>query len=474
MEPIPRGVMWEEGLFLQPHHLQQQALAAYALAARFAGRAHPHLWGVVELEVDPLALERGQLVVLRLEAILPSGEVFSYAHDKPGNALLEPREIPKPDGDRITAYVGVRRLREQEPNVREPQDGGLDPPRWVRDTALVADLVTGRNQQDVHFLRMNGRILFDGDRMDGFEVLPIAHLEAPSPALPPRRPSAVWAPPAIRIGAAATILATTKEIFQEAAAKEAELSGAATVADLLAGHASEAEAVQIAKLLVLRGALPLLREAAETGVTHPYDLFHHLASFLGQFAALSAGTPAPKLPLYDHMNVGGCFDALARPLLGVLRADQLAANYRRLTLSPGNLGIGGVALGASGVDAELLHPRHQIYLVFSNPEPSGPERNWYQVGLVKVAAVTRIKVVVAQRKYGVSLLPCPKPRALPARNGALYYRLQTDASAHPEAQAEWAAVQRERTLVVHFATDGIAPGRAAPDLGMEAYVVFGR
>jgi predicted component of type VI protein secretion system len=126
------------------------------------------------------------------------------------------------------------------------------------------------------------------------------------------------------------------------------------------------------------------------------------------------------------------------------------------------------------VDAELLHPRHQIYLVFSNPEPSGPERNWYQVGLVKVAAVTRIKVVVAQRKYGVSLLPCPKPRALPARNGALYYRLQTDASAHPEAQAEWAAVQRERTLVVHFATDGIAPGRAAPDLGMEAYVVFGR
>ena len=69
MEPIPRGVMWEEGLFLQPHHLQQQALARYALAARFAGRAHPHLWGVVELGTDPLALERGQLVVLRLEAV---------------------------------------------------------------------------------------------------------------------------------------------------------------------------------------------------------------------------------------------------------------------------------------------------------------------------------------------------------------------------------------------------------------------
>lgn len=474
MEPIPRGVMWEEGLFLQPHHLQQQALAAYGLAARFAGRAHPHLWGVADLEIDPLALERGQLVVLRLEAILPSGEVFSYSHDRPGNALLEPREIPKPEGDRITVYVGVRRLREQEPNVREPQDGALDPPRWVRDTSLVADLVTGRNQQDVHFLRLNGRLLFDGDRMDGFEILPIAHLESPSPALPPRRPSAVWAPPAVRVGAAAAILATAKEIFQEAASKEAELSGAATAADVLAGHASEAEALQIAKLVVLRGALPLLREAAEAGLTHPYDLYHHLAAFLGQFAALSAGAAPPKLPLYDHKNAGGCFDALARPLLALLRADQLAANFRRLTLSLGNLGIGGVAMGASGVEPDLLHPRNQIYIVFSNPAPSGPERNWYQAGLVKLAAISRIKLVVAQRKYGVPLLPCPKPRALPARTGALYYRLQTDASAHPEAQAEWAAIQKERTLVVHFATDGIAQGGAAPDLGMEAYVVFGR
>jgi hypothetical protein len=35
-------------------------------------------------------------------------------------------------------------------------------------------------------------------------------------------------------------------------------------------------------------------------------------------------------------------------------------------------------------------------------------------------------------------------------------------------------VTRERTLVIHFATEGLAPGQAAPDLGMEAYVVFGR
>ena len=412
--------------------------------------------------------------MLRLEAVLPSGEILSWAHDRPGNASIEPCEIPKPAEDHITAYVGVRRLREQEPNVREAHDGDMDPPRDVRDTALVADLATGRNEQDVHFLRLNARILFDGDRMDGFEILPIVRLESPSPALPPRRISTVWAPPSIRLGAAASLHASVREVFQEAASKEAELAGAATVAELLAGRASEAEMIQIWKVVMLRGSLPFLREAAETGLPHPYDVYHHLAALLGQFATLSTGAPPPNAPIYDHEHPGACYEAVTRPLLGLLRSDQLAANFRRIVLTAGNLGIGGVAMGASGIDAELLHPRNQIYLVFSNPEPQGAERNWYQSGHVKAAAATRIKGVVAQRKYGVPLVPSPKPRALPSRTGALYYRLQFDASAPTEAQQEWAQVVRERTLAVHVATDGLSPGRAAPDLGMEAYVVYGR
>jgi predicted component of type VI protein secretion system len=189
---------------------------------------------------------------------------------------------------------------------------------------------------------------------------------------------------------------------------------------------------------------------------------------------MSSGAAPPKLPVYDHMNAGGCFDAVARPLLALLRADQLAANFKRIALTPGDLKIGGSAMGATGVDADLLHPRHQIYLVFSNPAPSGPATDWYMNGCLKVASLSRVRNVVQQKLRGVPLVLSEKPKALPARSGALYYRLHTDASAHPEAQAEWAAVQRERTLVVHFATGAIAPGRAAPDLGMEAYVVYRR
>jgi type VI secretion system protein ImpJ len=474
MDATPRGVLWEEGLFLQPHHLQQQVLGTLALDARRLQYGTPHRWGVAEIDIDPLQLEHGIFEIRALELLMPSGEVLVYRAAGGGNARLAPREIPKVAESRLTVHVGIRRVRDHEPNVGEPDADDLDPPRYVRATSTVADITTGRNLVDVHFLQFNARVFFEGDRMDGFECVPIGQVAAPAVGLPLTRLAANYAPPAVRLTAAGAAHVMVKEIYAEAAAKAAELGSAATISDVVAGNATEAEVVQLWKLQTLRAALPLLREAADAGLLHPFDVYHHLCALLGQFATLSSGAAAPTMPLYDHANVGDCFEQVSRALLALLRADQLAANFRRIPLVRGTLGVAGLAVGATGLDAELLNVRNEIYIVFTNPDPTGPERDWYRSGHVKAAAASRIANVVSQRKYGVPLIPCAKPRALPARNAALYYRLHTDASARPEAQQEWEAVCRERTLVLHFATEGLAPGRPAPDLGMEAYVVFGR
>lgn len=474
MDPTPRGVLWEEGLFLQPHHLQQQALGVLALTARHLKYSMPHRWGVAALDVDPLQLEHGIFEVRALELLMPSGEVVIFRPGGEGNTKIAPREIPKIAETRLSVYAGVRRVREHEPNIREPDGDDMDPPRYIRDTRTVADLATGRNLVDVHFHQFNARVFFEGDRMDGFETVPIAKLVAPAVGLPLTRLAPNYAPPAVWLEAAGAAHAMVKEIYAEAAAKAAELAGAATVSDVISGQATEAELVQLWKLEILRGALPLLREAADTGKLHPFDVYHMLCSLCGQFATLCAGAAAPNLPLYDHVNSGTCFEQVSSGLLKLLRADQLAANFRRIPLTPGTLPFGGLAVGAQNLDPELLASRNEFYVVFTNPDRSGPDRDWYRSGHVKVAAATRIGNVVVQRNFGVPMIPCAKPRALPARAGALYYRLQTDTAARPEAKAEWDAVTRERTLVIHFATEGLAPGQPAPDLGMEAYVVFGR
>ncbi len=467
-------MLWEEGLFLQPHHLQQFSLGLSALAARHLGFGLPHRWGVVTLDVDPLQLEQGKLEIRALELLLPSGEVVMHRGSSQGNARIQPREIPQVAESRLRVYAGVRRLRDHEPNVLDPGEDDFDPPRYVRASQTVADLTTGRNLVDVHFLQFNVRVFFEGDRMDGFETIPIAELTAPAVGLPLTRLSPTYAPPAVRLKAAGAAHAMVREVYAEAAGKAAELGSAATISDVVSGSATEAELVQLLKLVVLRGSLSLLREASDVGEVHPYDVYHLLCGLLGQFATLSEGAAAPTVPPYDHNNLGPCYEAVARSLLTLLRADQLAANFKKIDLRRGQLPFGGIGMGTQSLDAEWLQARNTFYICFSNPDGPGRERDWYRSGHIKAASASRIANVVAQRKYGVGMNPCPKPRALPSRTGAVYYRLETAAFSRPEMQAEWEAVQREKSLVVHFATEGLAPGQPAPDLGLEAYVVFGR
>ena len=474
MDQIPWGVLWEEGLFLQPHHMQQMLLGLRADAAHRLSFVLPHRWGVAAVEVDPLQLEQGRFEVRRLEMLLPSGEAVVFRGDRPGNARVQTRDIPQVAVNKLRVHAGVRRLRENEPNVLEPGEQEFDPARYQRASRTVTDLASGRNLVDVQFQELNVRVFFDGDRMDGFETVPIAELVAPAAGLPLTRLSPLFAPPALLVSATGPAYQAVKEVYAEAARKSAELAGAATVSDIVSGRATEAELVQILKLLALRHMLPRLREAADAGVAHPYVVYHDLCSFLGQFATLSEGATLPTLPLYDHQNLGTCFEQVTTALLGLLRADQLAANFRKIELRKGSLGIAGVAVGAQNLDAEWLRGRSEFYLAFTNPDPGGRERDWYRSGHMKVAAPTRISDVVNQRKYGVGLVPCPKPRALPSRTGAVYFKLETAGASRPEGQAEWEAVTRERALVVYFATEGLLPGQPAPDLGMEAYVVFGR
>lgn len=474
MDNVPTGVLWREGLFLQPHHFQQFSNGVHALTARHAHYANPYHWGVVAIDIDPLQLEQGQFDLRRLELILPSGEVLLFGNDGPVNATVQTREIPKVAENRMKVYVGVRRIREHEPNVGEPGENEFDPPRYHRLSRPISDQNTGRNLVDVDFHQLNVRVFFEGDRMDGFECVPVAELVAPATGLPLTKISPTFAPPAVRVGAAGTIHAAVKEIYAEAAGKAAELGGAATIADVIAGNATEAELVQLLKLHTLRGWLPRLREAADGGVLHPFPLYLDLCALLGQFVTYSEGAALPNVPRYDHRDAGPCYQEVAQALLTLLRTDQLAANFKRIPLRGFNVPFGGLGVGAQGLDTDWLRGRNVFYIVFNNPGAPGTDRDWYKSGHIKCSSFSRIANVVAQRKFGIPLVPCAKPRALPARDGALYYRLDTSGGGRPEIKSEWDAVVRERMLAIHFATEGLRPGGTAPDLGIECYVVFGK
>jgi type VI secretion system protein ImpJ len=477
----PMGIHWREGLFLRPHHLQQMILHVQGTSSLRVGQLRPHAWGLFSLKVDPLRLEEGVFQVAALEMVLPSGEVVKYSAEAASNAVVQSRPVPKTREPRLRVYAGVRRLRDQEANVGELRPNAapdspeeLDPPRYFRVPLAVHDLVTGKNRVEVDHEKLNVRLFFEGERLDGFEAVPVAELVPAAVGLPLNKMSKSFVPPCLRVDACEVLHAYAKDVYVDAANKGGELGGAIDAADLMSGNATEAEFLQLWKLHTLRGVLPLLREAADGGGVHPFELYMALLAFQGQFSALMPGTRPQDFPRYEPMDAGNCFEQVTKSILGLLRSDEGPANFKRIDLRRGQLPVGGAAAAAQGIPQEWLDPRHTIYVVLTNPSGGGPDRDWWRSGHFKVGAVSRIATVVTTRQFGVQLSPCEKPRALPSRANSLYYRLETRNAARPEMKAEWDMAVRERSLAVHFATEGLGPESQGVDLDFEAYVLMGR
>jgi predicted component of type VI protein secretion system len=74
-------VHWQEGLFLQPHHLQimQRRLQADIRAAR--ALLTPYCYGVVECRLSYDDLADGRVRLERLSAVMPSGQEISFPDD---------------------------------------------------------------------------------------------------------------------------------------------------------------------------------------------------------------------------------------------------------------------------------------------------------------------------------------------------------------------------------------------------------
>lgn len=70
-------VVWSEGLFLRTQHLQQQDRHTEWLVRRAVDAMPLQSVGFGRIEIDPVALEAGQVALLAAEAILPDGTFLS-------------------------------------------------------------------------------------------------------------------------------------------------------------------------------------------------------------------------------------------------------------------------------------------------------------------------------------------------------------------------------------------------------------
>jgi type VI secretion system protein ImpJ len=70
-------VIWSEGLFLRPQHMQQQERYFERYVELRAGALRPHAWGFEELELETDLLAIGKLGIRSARGVFPDGTPFA-------------------------------------------------------------------------------------------------------------------------------------------------------------------------------------------------------------------------------------------------------------------------------------------------------------------------------------------------------------------------------------------------------------
>ena len=125
-------VAWKEGLFLQPHHLQQSDRYVEKLIEARVRHVSPYPWGIEEMRVNRDRLQQGRIELASVAGIFPDGTPF----EAPGISPL-PRAIEVPAGsDGLGVWLT---LPDQVMNGREVAMEADAGSRYVLGAETVAD-----------------------------------------------------------------------------------------------------------------------------------------------------------------------------------------------------------------------------------------------------------------------------------------------------------------------------------------------
>ena len=133
------AVVWSQGMFLQPHHFQQEARYVARLVDARARCVSPYAWGFVDLTLDDALLSLGKVGIARASGMLPDGTPFACPGlDTPPDPIDIPADLK---GELIYLALPLARegVTEVDFGATSDASGGLDACRLeaVEELSLI-------------------------------------------------------------------------------------------------------------------------------------------------------------------------------------------------------------------------------------------------------------------------------------------------------------------------------------------------
>jgi len=303
-------VFWSEGLFLRPHHLQQNDRYVEHLLEKRVRSVSPYPWGFSELEIDQDLAQQSKFAVRRAAGVMPDGTPFDIPADSP---IPEAIDIPADASGQVVWLT----MPVAAPNTREVDEARVDSAsRYVRAAETFIDSTSSlriEEEIDIAYPRLAFELRKTGK--PGYMALGIArvlevrdkHILFDDKFVPPLLLSA--AHPVVE-GWLNSVIGWVETKLEELARYAVDPSSGGGL-----------QSVDYLVLQLLNRQIPVLRHFQNSGFVHPERLYEELLRLAGELATFATSERrARDYPAYDHDRLENVFTPLIRDIQDFLSA----------------------------------------------------------------------------------------------------------------------------------------------------------
>jgi type VI secretion system protein ImpJ len=425
-------VVWSQGMFLQPHHFQQEARHTERLIDSRVRALNAHGWGFTDLQLDEGLLALGRVGLARATGIWPDGTPFAIPQMDPAPA---PLDIP---GD-LKSEVIYLALPVQREGLNEADFGGASRDELSRFEAAIEavrdNTDAAAEPEEIQSGRLRLRLLRAKELTDAWTVLGCALVAER------RSDNAValdrnYIPPQVNCDASGQLSSSLTLLHGLVRQRSHALAG--KMGQLGQGVS---EIAQFLRLQLLNRHEPLLRQFASAPNLHPQRAFEVCLQLAGELSTFHTTARRPAdFPLYQHDDLRGCFtpvmDAI-RDMLSVVDDD----NAVQIELVDRKFGV------RTAVVSDLEMVRTATFVLAINAQVPGEQLRSRFPAQAKVGPVESIKELVNFNLPGITLRPLPvAPRQLPFHAGFFYFELERGGEL-------WQKFEASGNLAMHVAGD---------------------
>ncbi len=409
---LDNKVVWSEGMFLNPHHFQQQERYLERYIDGRCKALGAYAWGFQELEIDRELLKLGKVSISKAKGVFPDGTPFHFPDiDEPPPVY----ELPENTHD-VLVVLALPVRRADALDVIDPSVTQQGVSRYYSMEQSVRDVTA----EDGESLKLNVckpqlKLMLESDDLSGYSAIGLLYItesrddkeilldESYIPTILDCRINT-------RLSGFLTELVGMLHHRAEAISgrlADAQRGGSAEIADYM-------------MLQVLNRLEPVFQHLSRIKGIHPEVLYFQLLQALGELSTfVTKDKRPPELPHYLHHDLQASFS----PVMVELR-KSLTAVYEQNAISL-ELVEKKFGIRVSPLSDKSLLTSATFVIAAKADIPNNHLRSLLPAQL-RIAPVERIRQLVNAALPGIEIKPLPvAPRQIPYHTGFAYFELET-------------------------------------------------